>query len=214
MKSAEQLEAELDALVQTNYYSEDYELQWTVRGFYDRLAPEDQDTFKDVILRRLVLNPDILNITICTRLDFPEAAPLLASLLDREALHSNRSRAIMAALRDYTHDDAFRAVERFVDSEQEREALLRLAEMDFGRSRRYILQAMAKPAMQDLCLHLFHGYRKAKGIPALVATLRDWAARHPAVFKSHFEAVLASCQGPYNPFAPEELEQLRAAAQG
>lgn len=211
MKSRDDIARDLQELVARHYYSEDFELLSAVRVYRDGLAPAERDDLGAVALDRLFREGSIVDVLVCSVLDLPSAAPVLAARLDREHAPSQMSRALIVALQGHSGDDAFRAVERFLDSEQEHEALQALARIDFRRAAPYLLRALHDDHRLDLCLHILHDRRKRVGLDALGRDLRALAGPHPAHFRARVARALHAKEGPFNPFSDDERRDLLAA---
>lgn len=170
----------LDAIVECNYYSEEWELQAAVRAWIDHLDPVEQASFARAFLRRLTADPSMVNISLASVLPYPGVDEPLAAELARQPEPNQHTRALIAALRSCQGSDtAFRAVERFVDSSQEMEALRALAAIDFARTRPHFRQALSRDDLLECCLHLFADRRREHGIDTLSADLRAIAGAPP-----------------------------------
>lgn len=208
MTSANSFHQELESFFEQNYYSEDFELQAAIKGWRDRLSNAEQEGFDRAILERLEDDPSVLNITVCTRLEIPDAIPLLVDLLNREADTSQRSRTIMAALQHYSEDTVFTTIERFMDSSQEREALRILSVMNFKRARPYLFRAMFREGYEEECLHILHRAVKKFGLAEVITDLKSWSEDRPARFRKRLKKILRSKAPAYNPFTGHEITQI------
>lgn len=208
MRTSLQVDRELRELVAAHYYSEEFELLAAARAYQQQLREEERDLLRAVVLRRLFDDGSLVDVLLCSVVHVPSAAPVLAARLDREAAPSQLTRALIAALQEYRGDDVFRAVERFLDSEQEFEAMRAVARIDFIRFLPYLARALRRPHQRDLCLHILYDRSKEVGLAALAAELRGLAGREPGEFRAHLEAALTAKAGPYNPFAPEAIAIL------
>lgn len=210
MKSQTDIISDLNRLVEAHYYSEDYELEWAGKAYYDELTEEDRKRFEEVLVQRLSGRPSLSDISVCTRLGRPSLTPILANLLDREANSSAMSRAILAALSHQPDEMAYVSVERFMDSEQEGEALCCLARMNFRRALPHLRWAIQKEHLHNFCLHALHEFKREVGLETLAESVRELISPDPDRLSPHVRKILTSKQGRYNPFAEEELELLSA----
>lgn len=202
----------LDAIVEANYYSEEWELQAAVRAWVDRLAPEEQAAFARAFLRRVSADPSMVNISLAGVLPYPGVDEPLAAELARQPEPNQHTRALIAALRSFPGSDpAFRAVERFVDSSQEMEALRALAAIDFPRTRPHLRQALQRDDLLECCLHLFADRRRAHGIDTLAADLRAIAGTPPDWIAPQLDILLHRIKTEAaHPLSPEDRATLSA----
>jgi hypothetical protein len=202
----------LDAIVGANHRREERELQAAVRAWVDRLDPVEQAAFARVFLRRLAADPSRVNLSLAAVLPYPGAEEPLAAELARQPEPSPHTRALIAALRAFPGSDtAFRAVERFVDSDQEREALRALAAIDFLRARPHIRQALSRDDLLECCLHLFADRRRAHGIDILAADLRAIAGSPPDWIVPRLDILLHRIKTEAaHPLSPEDRATLSA----
>lgn len=211
MKSSDEIQSDLEALEASHYYSEDFEWLSSVRAYRERLAVPERALLERVVLTRLLRNGSMTDILLCSIVPAPEAASVLAAKLDRESVPSQLTRALLSALQHYSGDDVFRAVARFVDSDQESEALRALARIHFHRALPFLARAIQKPHQGDLILHLLHERVKTIGLPGLVLELRVFAAGwHEPDLLERIRRALCGKAEPYNPFTADELRQLAA----
>lgn len=209
MKNTDALARALMELVQAHYYSEDFELASAVRAFQEGLAPPERDELKGVVLQRLIGEGSMVDILLCSVVPVASAGPVLARLLNQESVPSQLTRTLIVALQMYTGDEAYRAVERFVDSDQEGEALAALARMDFPRTLHYLARALERPSALGPILHIFHARAKEVGVPALALELKTEGQRYPATFREGVARALVAKPERFNPFTPVELERLQ-----
>jgi len=201
----------LDELLQSNYYNEPHELLWAVREFADRLSATERELLREVLLERLDREPNVATLVICTAMDLPESCPRLRRLLANESTTSQVSRLLMRMLATYPGDDNYRAVERFLDSEQQGEALRLLAGMDFRRTFSHLKRALARDHLRDVCLHIFYDHRKRVGLQTLCDDLRRLAAGEGEVLRRRIREALTAKQGAHHPFEAGDVEvALRA----
>lgn len=216
MKQTAQIAEDLQQMESAHYYSEDFQWLSSVRAYRDGLAPAEQAALADVVMQRLLRDGSMTDILLCSVVDVPGAGSVLAAKLDRETVPSQLTRALIAALEHYRGDDVFRAVARFVDSDQENEALRALARIDFHRSLPFVARALQKEHQADLVLHILHDRVKARaGLEILAIELRAFAAgwNDPDLMPRLLRALRGKPE-PYNPFSPEELRRLEAALAG
>lgn len=214
MKSREQIRSEVEAIIQRNYYSEDFELISSFQVFIGALSGEERDVLADVIFERLLAEGSIIDIMLCGLVSVPSAPPVLAEKLSRETDTNQVTRSLISALQNYNGDDAYVAVERFLDSDQELEALRALARIDFTRTLPAIARRMSKDYMHGNLLHLFHERSKTIGLDAMIIELTTSSATKSAAFRENLPKVLASKGRGYNPFNEEELATIKRAFAG
>ena len=211
VKTPAEIDRELTDLIQAHYYSEDFELMSSVRAYQEHLTLDERNELKAVVLRRLLEEGSLVDIVLCAVVPVPSAGPVLAMKLDRESVPSQLTRALITALQGYPGEEAYRAVERFLDSDQEGEALAALARLDFNRTLPHVARALDREHFLGPVLHLLHGRAKEVGVPALGLELHAAGSRLPAGFVRRLECVFEAKAPPYNPFSPPELERLRNA---
>lgn len=211
MRSREDIADDLERIITDHYYREDFELLSAVRAYRDALPLPERDELAAVVLQRLLREDSIVDVLLCAVVEVPSAAPLLAAKLDRESVPSQTTRALLMALQHYRGDAVFAAVERFVDSDQEHEALQALARVDFRRSAPYVVRALRRDAQLDLCLHILHDRLKAVGRAALAEDLRALAAHAGEGLGGRVERALRAKPAPFNPMAEEDIIFLLAA---
>lgn len=209
MSASAQMAAALDQLVAEHYYREDFELLAAVRAWASGLDEAGRSALRDLIARRVQEQPTIVEAVLCQAIAVPEAAPALAAWLARETEASLLSRALLQALRAAGGPEAYRAVERFVESEQEWEALQVLAELDFPRAWPRVREALRRDSQRDLVLHILQARRRQIGWDAFRAELAAGCAAEPALVGPLRRVLLAKGVG-YNPFPPAEVERLLA----
>jgi hypothetical protein len=192
-------------MVHAHYYSEDFELLASLRAYVEPLSPAEKEHVRALALRRLMQEGSLVDILLCTVVDVPSAVPVLAGRLDRETITNQVTRTLIQALRRYHTAEAYEAVERFVDSDQEMEAIEALADIDFRRTIPLLVRAMGKEHQHGTLLHLFHRVAKERGVDGLADELRGSSATRSARFKSDFERVLRAKKDPYNPFTDEQI---------
>lgn len=206
-KTAAEIEQDLDAMVQSHYYSEDYELEWAAKNYFDGLETPQKKIFENVVYRRLSSTPDLSTVTLCARLGLSSLAPLLAGLLREESTTSVLSRAVLHALSRTPGDQAFDAVERFMDSEQAGEALTCLARMNFDRSLHHLRRTMQEDHLHNFCLHVLYERYKKVGKAEFPMDLARLVDPEPKRFVPHLKKIFLSNTGAFNPFEATELEE-------
>jgi len=211
MKTRDEIKQELDRMIQRHYYAEDYELEWEAHRVYKTYAPEEQQRMVSVLIERLTSDPCLATVTVCKRIPVPELAPILAVALDREQRATSQSRAILATLLRADHPAAYDSVERFVESEQEGEALACLARWDFGRTIPHLRRAMEREDLHNYCLHILRDRAVTAGLDTLKRDLNHLMGMDPDRWKPHVRKILTSAQGNYNPFPEQELKELLAS---
>ena len=211
MKTREQIDTELHKLVESHYYSEDYELEWAAKKYYDALSAEEKDEMESVLVERLTGAPGMSDISLCARLGAISLTPYLSALLDKQAHSTSMSRALLAALSNQPDEEAFTSVERFIESEQEGDALVCLARMNFKRALPHLRWAIQQSHLHNFCVHAIHEFARHAGMEVAIHHLRELAAPNPDKLRPHLEKVLTSKKGDFNPFSEEELATLLAA---
>ncbi len=213
MKSTEQILDDLRHLEEAHYYSEDFQWLSSVRAYRDELSAEEQAALASVILQRLLRDGSMTDILLCSIVEVPGAGSVLAAKLDRESTPSQLTRALITALERYRGDDVFRAVARFVDSDQENEALRALARIDFIRALPFVARALQKEHQADLVLHILHDRAKSRaGLDLLAVELRAFASGwNDQDLLPRIVRALHGKAEPYNPFSPAELKRLEDA---
>jgi hypothetical protein len=213
VKTIEEVAFDLEQIESSHYYSEDFQWLSSIRAYRDSLSPEEQQLLSEVVLRRLLRDGSMTDILLCSVVEAAGAGSILAAKLDRETVPSQLTRALISALEHYRGDDVFRAVARFVDSDQENEALRALARIDFLRALPYVARALQKEHLADLVLHILHDRFKAVGsIERLAIELRAFSAGWPD--GNFLKRVLKALRGksePYNPFSADDLVALEQA---
>ena len=211
VKTPDELARALNELIQAHYYSEDFELLSAVRVFHEGLSGPERDELKALVVQRLLEDGSMVDILLCSVVPVPSAGPVLARRLDRESVPSQLTRALITAVQEYPGDEAYRAVERFVDSDQEGEALAALTRLDFSRALHHLARALDRPHMQGPVLHMLHARAKAVGVPALVVELQAESQRQAPAFRAGLLRALVSKPARFNPFAALDLDRLQRA---
>jgi hypothetical protein len=208
VKTSTDITDDLDRLVQAHYYSEDFELIASLIAYRDGLAPDERIRLGEVALQRLMQQGTLVDILLCAVVQAPSAAPVLAGMLNREPVSNQITRALIVALRVYETDDAYTAVERFLDSDQELDALPALMDIDFRRTLPLVARMMKKAHVREMLVHHFHGRVKRVGLEGLVADFSQSSATRSPAFHDLLEKTLHSKPAPYNPFTPEQIMRI------
>lgn len=208
MRSAAQLEQELDRLIQGSYYEEEHELLWTLRRFGNSLEREEHERFSEIAICRLSEDPSILSVMIVSAVPIPAAVPILCSILDGQLETGMLSRAILSALREYEDASSFPSVERLLDSDQEQEALSALARIDFSRSLIYVIRSAGRDYLLDACVQIFHEERKITNMGRLIGKLEMHARTSGQPVVERVEKILRCKSGEFNPFTEQEVEEI------
>ena len=211
MKTSEQIARELADLIQRNYYSEDFHLLSEVRTYAEALSSDDLAVLRQVVAGRLTDSQSIVDVMLCTVVQSPELVPSLIRMLDRQTSTSQLTRALMLALQQYGGSEAFHAVERFLDSDQETEALAVLARIDFKRALPFMFRCLRKDHFLDTCLHVLFERKKIVGFHDLVDELRTCSALTSSSVRERLRLALTVKKGEFNPFTADEIRTLLAA---
>ncbi len=208
MKTRETIEADIERMVAGHYYSEDYELEWSGKAYYDGLTGPEQELFQGIMIARLSGRPGLADVSVVTRLGVPAFTPHLAALLDREDSSSAMSRALLAVLSHQPDEQAYMAVERFLDSELEGEALTCLARMNFHRALPHLRWAMQKAHLHNFCIHALHEFKQHLGMEALLEAVKKLVEPDADALGPHLAKIMRSKSGAFNPFTAEEIEEV------
>jgi len=208
MKSLSIIADELDKIISAHYYSEDFELISSMKAYYHSLDSFEKTYLEQIVLRRLMSDGSIVDVLLCSVVNVPSAVPVLSSRLNQEVSSNQVTRTLIAALRMYRSDEAYTAVERFLDSDQEIESLQALAEIDFRRSIPHIVIALKKEFTHGVVLHILHDRVKTSGISVLVDDLCNSSATRNATFKTLLSLALHSKKYPYNPFSESDIQHI------
>jgi len=206
LRSSDQLERELDSLIEGGYYDEDFELVWTLRRFAEALGPEELERVLDIVLGRLEHDPSVLNVLIVTAIPVPSAVPVLGSILDNQDETGTLSRSLLAALGEYADAESFHHVARLLDSDQEQEALIALARIDFPRALFHLLGSPEREHLFDVCIQIFHQRRKEAGLETLIESLQTLSSEFPV--RDRVERILLFKDDHYNPFTKEQIQEI------
>lgn len=211
MDEEARIERDLDDLARRHYYSEDYEVAAALEAYVEGLSPIEVDCLHRRIRARLADDPSLLHAIYAATLRVEGAECLLAEALDRETQVSQRSRVLMQALARFPCDRAYRAIERFVDSDQEIDALQILARMDFPRTLPLLRRALEVEHLRPVCLHAFRDRARDAGLVQLIEDLRKAAGPDREAFRRSVDCCLDAKSGAYHPLAPQEVRAIREA---
>jgi hypothetical protein len=211
MKTHDDIDQALDAMLNANYYGEDFEVTSSFRVLYDKLAPGEQVTAREVLGRRLVRHGTIVDVLLCGVVTVGGAGPILVEKLNQQTQTSQLTRMLIQALRRYPEDAAYRAVERFLDSDQDIDALQTLCAMDFTRSLPSLVRALRKPHVHGVVLQCLVDRRKATSLDQLIQDLTGSSSVRTPEFSADLQAAMLSKTEPYHPFPPEDIERILAA---
>jgi len=199
----------LDQLAKENYYSEEYEYRWAAKTFFTELADVERPAFKQAFLKRLSDDPNQANVMLAGEFEVPECIPILVKELNRYEQPNQETWILMAVIAKYPDAVGFQALERFIDSAQEAEAIDFLSQMDFLRALPHLRRALTVDHLLDRCLHIFAERKKKTSIEQLVDELAlILKADNPGYLRSRFRHCFMIKQEPYNPFSEEELDHL------
>lgn len=210
MRTSEDITRDIEEIIRRNYYNEGHELTWGLKSYEESLSRGERDLLKRVVLERLTADPSNVNVLLVSCWHMPEAVPVLRAALDDEPRASQLSRTLMHVLQRYSDEGACRAVERFLDSEQETEALTFLARMDFVRAAPRLKQALKKERLSDVCLHILAERWKVAGLHQLIEDVRVHVTGDSDFFRRQVHRVLQAKQGDYNPFTEEDISHILA----
>jgi len=208
MHTLESISREISDLVQSHYYSEDFELISSIRAYYGKLSTEDRALMAEAVWNRVTHDGSIVDYLLCSVVPVPAAVPILTQRLDRESESNQVTRTLIMALRTYRSDDAYTAVERFIDSDQEMETLQALAEIDFVRTLPVMARLMRKDHFHAIVLHILYDRMKVVGIDGLINELQRSSVTASSSFRDLLEKSLRSKKEPYNPFSDPEVLRI------
>ena len=208
VKTAEIFSAELDDLIEKNYYSEEWELRSAAQVYYDALGEEQRVVFDQMFVARIQQDPSVSNVSISSAFRIPALGPLLAEALNRHKKASYESRNLMCGLRPYRDDASFAAVERFVESEQEIEALRLLGHMNFLRAMPHLRRSLKKDQLLEVCLHIFQDRKRDVGLEGLIADLAMLIKGREGYYRRRLEAMFSIKKGLHAPFSEREMQRI------
>ena len=210
MKQPEEIDRELAALAEQSYYGDEGELHHSLCRYFEGLETADCESFKRVVLKRLASEVSVVNILLAGVTVFPEVVPVLVSVLNAESRTSQVTRTLMNVLGRYNDETAFKAVARFLDSEQEMEALACLCSMNFLKALPHLKTAVRRDHLFDACLQIFYNRKKAVGLEGLQTDLHALMFDNPSLVRDRLRKVFLCKRGKYNPFTPEEVVEILA----
>lgn len=202
--------ADLDQLAGQHYYSDEGELYWTARGYFEKLPESERPAFRAVFMERLEANPSISNIFLAGPFECREGVPIIVQELNKIEQPSGMSNIMMETL-SYLGDEGYAAMERFLDSCHERETLIRLARMDFRRTLPHFRRSLLVDDLLKTCLHTFAARRKEVGLDVLIEELRTLLANDETRMRLRFRHALMVQDEPYNPLEPDEINRMLLA---
>jgi len=211
VKDKSEIQSDLDRIVQAHYYSEDFELISSFRAYESERADEEKDLLAEVVFERLCSEGSLVDILFCSIIDVPSAVPVLAEKLSREPQVNQVTRSLIQALKRYASDDAYTAVERFLDSDQEMDALQALASIDFARTLPHMARLMKKDHYHGVVLQMLRDRMKRVGLEPLVEELKKSSATRSASFRECLRKALASKSADFNPLDPGQISALKHA---
>jgi len=211
MKTLTEIENEIEKLVNDHYYSEDFELVSSMRAYYDVRPADEQSLIEQVVMTRLCRDGSVVDFIWCSIVPIPAAVPILVEKLNRESYSSQLSRTLIVALSRYSSEDGYRAVERFLDSDQEMETLEALAQIDFRRSLPAMARIMNKEHSRRIIVHMLHRHMKKCGMEKLVDDIRQSTAMRDRAFLENIRKTLRSKEGAYNPFSESDIQHILTA---
>lgn len=204
MISAEEVVAQLTQLLEDSYYSEDFEIIAAVRHFHASLDAAGQSHLRAEIRRRLQAEGTIVDVLLCAAVPSPENARELAVLLDGEGEATQMSRALIRALCETGNPAGFSAIARFIDSDQELEALAALHRLDFFLALPWLASRMGKPGYDDTCVHILASRKQEAGLPQLIDDLRSFQSRDTRLFRREIARLANVKPEGFNPFRIDE----------
>jgi len=205
------IQTDLERIIQANYYSEDFELISSFRAYEAERSEEEKDLLAEVVFERLCREGSLVDILFCSIIDVPSAVPVLAEKLNREPQVNQVTRSLIQALRRYCSDDAYTAVERFLDSDQEMDALAALASIDFARTLPHMVRLMKKDHYHGVVLQMLRERMKRVGIEPLVEEMKKSSATHSRSFRENLHKALGSKTAEYNPLDSSQISVLKDA---
>ncbi len=206
--SGNDLDEALDRLSERHYYAEEWEFQAAARAWYEDLDPSARARFPQVLWGRVERDPSVTNASLCVVFPFPELEAPLAAALSRQPVTSHLTRSLIAALQWQRGTAAFRAVERFVDSAQEMEALLALVRIQPGRAVPFMRRAVMEDRLIETCLHAVAQLRATTGLPAVVEHLQAVCAGGDARLLRRVRAMFTIKTAENSPFPPDEIQHI------
>lgn len=211
MNDSPNLDQQFDAFIESQYYSEEFELVGAFQSLMQDMAPAQKEDLRKLLVRRVTEDPSLVHVVLCGCFNVDEAVPALISELNTQTQASYLSRSLIKVLSDYACPDSIRAVERWLSSEQKLEALVALSRMDFSLCLSYLAKELNEDYMRDVGLLLL-GERKQKvGLDMLVKELNHVLPWNAFQARGALCDALEMNQPEYNPFSPLEIECLKHA---
>lgn len=208
MKSDGEIEAELERLLLQHYYSEEFELQAAVTAWRMDCDPEEQAGLDRIFHRRFLSDPSLVHISLARCFSGADLEALLVEQLNFQSDGGQKARMLLVALRPYRSPQAAEAVERFLDSSLEMEALHALAEVDWSCATKHLPRLLRKDGMVETCLHVLHEHRKRVGWAMFLADVRPLAGPDPAWMAQRFASMFAIKTPDKIPFTPAEQKEI------
>lgn len=210
MQTKDELNAAVERIVQAHYYDEDFQLLSSFQAFVSGLDNAEKDALAELAFERVVRDGSLVDIILCSVVDVPSAVPVLAEKLSREPQTNQITRTLIAVLGRYATDDAYVAIEPFLDSDQEMEALQSLARIDFIRTLPALVRRMKKDHYAGVILQILSYRIKAAGLARVIDDLRQSSATQSAGFGALLRKILRSKDAAYNPLTAAEVDAIIA----
>lgn len=208
MKLPDDISAELEALISAHYYSEDVELLASFRAYAGALQNQEMSYLKQVALARLADEGTIAEILLCAAIDIPSAVPILIEKLNSETAANQTSRALMLALSRYDSSEGYSAVERYLDSDQETEALESLARIDFVQTLPNMVRRLHDEGYSNVLLQILYNRSMDVGVEVMISNLMGYSGRNVPDLRESMIGLLYSKKEPDNPFSPNEIRRI------
>ena len=208
MKTPEDISAELEALVNVHYYSEDFELLSSLKAYRATLHDQEVTYLEQVVLARLINEGSIVDVLLSSVVNIPSSVPVLTEKLNREIAVNQTTRALIQALGKYKTEESYQAVERFIDSDQELEALTALAELDFVRTLPVVFRRVCNAYYYNVLLQIMYDRSKAVGLEVLISNILNFEGYRPSDLHESMISLLYSKKDPYNPFSQDEIHRI------
>jgi len=202
------MDEQLEALIQRHYYSEEFELHGALHAWIIELDDAQKAALDRVFSARLHRDASILNISLCHCFPLPGVERALVAEMERHQAPNHTTRALLAVLARYSSPESAVAVERFIDSSQEMEALRALAAIDFRRAVPHIQRAIRKDAMVETCLHILWEHRKRVGFETFLDDIRPLRGKDPQWMSRRFASIFTIKSQDKIPFPSEEQEHM------
>lgn len=210
MQTKDELNAAVERIVKAHYYDEDFQLLSSFQAFVSGLDHAEKDALAELAFERVVRDGSLVDIILCSVVDVPSAVPVLAEKLSRDPQTNQITRTLIAVLGRYATDDAYVAIEPFLDSDQEMEALQSLARIDFIRTLPALVRRMKKDHYAGVILQILSYRIKAAGLARVIDDLRQSSATQSAGFGALLRKILRSKDAAYNPLTTAEVDAIIA----